>query len=81
MPQLTKTAIYPRATGEVPQERRVRFRTLGGYPLSGAIESEADRFEAIIKETELSPTSMHQGRLIDVGDAEYMRRIALEAHC
>ena len=51
--------------GEVPQLRKVRFRTLGCYPLSGAIESEADTLPAIIQEMLLATTSERQGRLID----------------
>jgi sulfate adenylyltransferase subunit 2 len=44
---------------------KVRFRTLGCYPLSGAIESEAETLEAIIEEMLLAKTSERQGRLID----------------
>jgi sulfate adenylyltransferase subunit 2 len=43
----------------------VRFRTLGCYPLSGAIESDAETLEAIIEEMLLAKTSERQGRLID----------------
>ncbi|MGZ6793373.1 MAG: sulfate adenylyltransferase subunit CysD [Mycobacteriales bacterium] len=50
---------------EVPQPRKVRFRTLGCYPLSGAIESEADTLSGIIQEMLLATTSERQGRLID----------------
>jgi sulfate adenylyltransferase subunit 2 len=59
----------PLEPGETPAMRSVRFRTLGCYPLSGAIDSEADTLEAIIEEMHLSRTSERQGRLID-GDAE-----------
>jgi sulfate adenylyltransferase subunit 2 len=55
----------PLEPGETPQMRRVRFRTLGCYPLSGAIESGADTLEAIIEEMETSRASERQGRLID----------------
>jgi sulfate adenylyltransferase subunit 2 len=51
--------------GEVPMRKKVRFRTLGCYPLSGAIESEADTLPAIIQEMLLATTSERQGRLID----------------
>ena len=51
--------------GEVPMTKKVRFRTLGCYPLSGAIESEADTLPAIIQEMLLATTSERQGRLID----------------
>jgi sulfate adenylyltransferase subunit 2 len=44
---------------------KVRFRTLGCYPLSGAIESEAETLESIIEEMLLAKTSERQGRLID----------------
>ena len=53
------------AAGEAPVLRKVRFRTLGCYPLSGAIESEADSVEAIIAEMRASPSSERQGRMID----------------
>jgi len=51
--------------GEEPQQRVVRFRTLGCYPLSGAIESEADTLPKIIQEMLLNRLSERQGRLID----------------
>ncbi len=51
--------------GETVQTRRVRFRTLGCYPLSGAIESTADTIPKIIEEMLVSTTSERQGRLID----------------
>ena len=51
--------------GEQPVMRRVRFRTLGCYPLSGAIESDADSVEAIIAEMLASRSSERQGRAID----------------
>jgi sulfate adenylyltransferase subunit 2 len=55
----------PLADGEVPREEMVRFRTLGCYPLTGAIESEAVTLEDIIQETLLTTTSERQGRVID----------------
>ena len=55
----------PLAPGETPQARRVRFRTLGCYPLTGAIESEADTLEKIIAEMLVSRSSERQGRVID----------------
>jgi sulfate adenylyltransferase subunit 2 len=51
--------------GEVPMRKKIRFRTLGCYPLSGAIESEADTLPAIIQEMLLATTSERQGRMID----------------
>ena len=55
----------PLEPGEKPQMKRVRFRTLGCYPLTGAIESDADTLDAIIAEMRAATTSERQGRLID----------------
>ncbi len=55
----------PLGAGEVPMMRKVRFRTLGCYPLTGAVESEADTLPAIIQEMLLTRTSERQGRMID----------------
>ncbi len=55
----------PLEPGEAPQMRMVRFRTLGCYPLTGAIESSAATLEEIIAETFLARVSERQGRLID----------------
>jgi sulfate adenylyltransferase subunit 2 len=55
----------PLALGERPAQRRVRFRTLGCYPLTGAIESDADSVPAIIREMLVATTSERQGRVID----------------
>jgi sulfate adenylyltransferase subunit 2 len=55
----------PLAAGELPVMRKVRFRTLGCYPLTGAIESDADTVDAIIHELWLARTSERQGRVID----------------
>lgn len=62
----------PLAPGEVPKMRTVRFRTLGCYPLTGAIESNADTLPAIIREMLLARTSERQGRLIDHDQAASM---------
>ncbi|MBU6397790.1 MAG: sulfate adenylyltransferase subunit CysD [Rhodospirillales bacterium] len=51
--------------GEVPVQRSVRFRTLGCYPLSGAVESSAHSITEVIQETLLTTTSERQGRVID----------------
>src|SRR3954447_6763277 len=56
---------FPLKPGEVPVERSVRFRTLGCYPLTGAVESEARTLPEIIQETLLTTTSERQGRAID----------------
>jgi sulfate adenylyltransferase subunit 2 len=55
----------PLAVGEVPQMKSVRFRTLGCYPLTGAIESTADTLEGIVEEMLRARTSERQGRVID----------------
>lgn len=55
----------PLRPGEVPELRSVRFRTLGCYPLTGAIESDADSLAAIIEELRSSRYSERQGRVID----------------
>ena len=55
----------PLHPGEVPVMKKVRFRTLGCYPLTGAIESEADELTAVIQEMLLTTTSERQGRVID----------------
>ncbi|NBQ68199.1 MAG: sulfate adenylyltransferase subunit CysD [Nitrosomonadaceae bacterium] len=55
----------PMREGEQPMMKSVRFRTLGCYPLTGAIESEANTLTAIIQEMLLTRTSERQGRLID----------------
>ena len=51
--------------GETPEMRKVRFRTLGCYPLTGAVESEAATLPAIIAEMRASRASERQGRIID----------------
>ncbi|WEK44127.1 MAG: sulfate adenylyltransferase subunit CysD [Candidatus Sphingomonas colombiensis] len=56
---------FPLAEGEVPVERSIRFRTLGCYPLTGAVESEAATLEEVIQEMLLTTTSERQGRAID----------------
>jgi sulfate adenylyltransferase subunit 2 len=56
---------FPFAPGEQAQTRRVRFRTLGCWPLTAAIESDADTLEAVIAETFNARSSERQGRLID----------------
>ena len=55
----------PLRPGEAPMLKKVRFRTLGCYPLTGAIESDADSVAAIIEEMRLVTTSERQGRVID----------------
>jgi len=55
----------PLEPGEVPEMKMVRFRTLGCYPLTGAIESTATTLPGIIQEMLLTTTSERQGRAID----------------
>ena len=55
----------PLNDGETPMTRKVRFRTLGCYPLTGAVESEAETIEEIVQEMLLTTTSERQGRVID----------------
>lgn len=66
--------------GEVPQMRKVRFRTLGCYPLTGAIESDADSLDAIIEEMKRSTKSERQGRLIDQDPTASMERKKREGY-
>jgi sulfate adenylyltransferase subunit 2 len=56
---------FPLASGEEPVMRSVRFRTLGCYPLTGAIESEAATLPEVVQEMLLTTTSERQGRAID----------------
>ena len=65
----------PLEPGEEPELRRVRFRTLGCYPLTAAVESDADTLDAIIAETAAAWRSEREGRLIDHdGDASMERK-------
>jgi len=70
----------PLKPGEKPQWRRVRFRTLGCYPLTGAIESNADTLPAIIQEMLLTKTSERQGRVIDHDSAGSMEKKKQEGY-
>ena len=70
----------PLNPGEVPQMKRVRFRTLGCYPLSGAVESEAETLGEIIAEMKSSTTSERQGRLIDTDEAGSMEKKKREGY-
>ena len=66
--------------GEVPQEKMVRFRTLGCYPLTGAVESEATTLPQIIQEMLLATTSERQGRVIDNDDEGNMEEKKREGY-
>ncbi|WP_284615326.1 sulfate adenylyltransferase subunit CysD [Aquabacterium humicola] len=70
----------PLKPGEVPMSKKVRFRTLGCYPLTGAIESSADTLPAIIQEMLLTRTSERQGRLIDHDSAASMEKKKQEGY-
>ena len=67
---------FPLAEGEVPVERSIRFRTLGCYPLTGAVESAATTLPEVIQEMLLTTTSERQGRVIDKdgGDASMEKK-------
>ncbi len=67
---------FPLREGEVPVERSIRFRTLGCYPLTGAVESEATTLSEVIQEMLLTTTSERQGRAIDKdgGDASMEKK-------
>ncbi len=67
---------FPLLPGETPQMRSIRFRTLGCYPLTGAVESEAATLSDVIQEMLLTTTSERQGRIIDKdgGDASMEKK-------
>ena len=66
--------------GEEPEMKKVRFRTLGCYPLTGAIESEADTLDKIIQEMLLATQSERQGRLIDFDEDGSMEQKKREGY-
>jgi sulfate adenylyltransferase subunit 2 len=66
--------------GEKPVDRSIRFRTLGCYPLSGAVESEANTVPAIIQEMLLTTTSERQGRAIDHDQSASMEKKKQEGY-
>ncbi len=70
----------PLDPGEEPMLKKVRFRTLGCYPLSGAVESEADTLPTIIQEMLLARTSERQGRVIDYDEAASMEKKKVEGY-
>ena len=70
----------PMLPGETPRMRRVRFRTLGCYPLTGAILSDADTLDEIIEEMRASMTSERQGRLIDQDESGSMEKKKREGY-
>ncbi|WP_333611073.1 sulfate adenylyltransferase subunit CysD [Brevundimonas bullata] len=70
----------PLREGETPELRRVRFRSLGCYPLSAAVESPADSLDAVIRELRTSRQSERQGRLIDADETASMERKKREGY-
>ena len=66
--------------GEVPSERRVRFRSLGCYPLSAAVESDAATLDEVVAETMAARTSERGGRLIDKDATDSMERKKKEGY-
>jgi len=70
----------PLQQGEVPIMRKVRFRTLGCYPLTGAVESNANTLPEIIQEMLLAPTSEREGRMIDHDSAASMEKKKQEGY-
>jgi sulfate adenylyltransferase subunit 2 len=70
----------PLEPGETPALKRVRFRTLGCYPLTGAIESEAETLTAIIQEMLLTRQSERQGRVIDHDQSASMEKKKVEGY-
>ncbi|WP_422138755.1 sulfate adenylyltransferase subunit CysD [Endozoicomonas sp. ALC020] len=70
----------PLEPGEKPVMRKVRFRTLGCYPLTGAVESEADTLPDVIQEMLLTKTSERQGRVIDHDSAGSMEKKKQEGY-
>jgi len=70
----------PLRPGEQPRQMKVRFRTLGCYPLTGAIPSEADTLAAIIAEMRSSHSSERQGRLIDHDESGSMEKKKREGY-
>jgi sulfate adenylyltransferase subunit 2 len=70
----------PMKPGEKPMMKKVRFRTLGCYPLTGAVESSADTLPAIIQEMLLTRTSERQGRVIDHDAAASMEKKKQEGY-
>jgi len=73
-------ARLPLAPGEKPRMRRVRFRTLGCYPLTGAVESDAETVPAVIEEMLRTRTSERQGRVIDYDESGSMEEKKREGY-
>jgi len=70
----------PLEPGETVQERQVRFRTLGCYPLTAAVESDASTLQEIVAETLVARTSERQGRIIDHDQSGSMEKKKQEGY-
>ena len=70
----------PLEDGETPEQVKVRFRTLGCYPLTGAVESDAETLEDIVAEMRASRTSEREGRVIDHDAADSMEKKKQEGY-
>ncbi len=70
----------PLEEGETPEMRSVRFRTLGCYPLTGAVESTASTLPEVIQEMLLTKTSERQGRVIDHDSSGSMEKKKMEGY-
>jgi sulfate adenylyltransferase subunit 2 len=70
----------PMEPGEIPMTKMVRFRTLGCYPLTGAVESEATTLPEVIQEMLLTTTSEREGRIIDFDSAASMEKKKQEGY-
>jgi sulfate adenylyltransferase subunit 2 len=70
----------PLEPNETPEMRLIRFRTLGCYPLSGAIVSDASTIEDIVAEIQTARVSERQGRLIDSDEAASMEKKKREGY-
>jgi len=71
---------FPLKEGETPENRSIRFRTLGCYPLTGAVESKAQTLPEVIQEMLLTTTSERQGRAIDHDQAASMEKKKQEGY-
>ncbi|MFA5970492.1 MAG: sulfate adenylyltransferase subunit CysD [Sphingomonas sp.] len=73
-------ARFPLQPGEAPVMRSIRFRTLGCYPLTGAVESEADTLDGVISEILASTSSEREGRAIDHDQTASMEKKKQEGY-
>ena len=70
----------PLNDGETPHMRMIRFRTLGCYPLTAAVESDASTIEAVVHETLSAKTSERAGRMIDFDKPGSMEQKKIEGY-